>query len=322
MRRRARPGPATSGRSLLLSASERGPGGEVTPPTHATHVLPARSLLLGFAGTLAVLAGASVWAVGVEGSLAPIRVQIDRPPELLGWGLYGRLLPTALAYSSAGRLGLLAAVVLACVVTRPAGLPSALRRCGLILLVFTQLAVFWSPQWLVWFLPLVVPLAAAERRTGWAAVAVDVTNYLSFPVLFHLGWAALPVAARQPTAEVLIGVRTLAWGWLGWRLLVGGQVRGGFDLIAVRAAVTPPRGLTLVSLEAAGEPRLTPGRALVPVTVRFEPVPGGGLEDVPQAREPRQAVAVFVPRDGRWVPTGKLVLNLTAEQIILGERRA
>ena len=59
-------------------------------------------------------------------------------------------------------------------------------------------------------------------------------------------------------------------------------------------------------------------QALVPVLVRFEPVPGGGLEDVPQAREPRPAVAVFAPRDGRWVPTGKLVFNLSVEE--LGER--
>ena len=272
-------------------------------------------LVAGFAVTLALIVAASVLAVGVEGAVTPIRLQLNRVPELGNWVLYGRLLPESLAYSSAGRLGLLAAVVLACVVTRPADLPAALRRCGLVLLAFTQLAVFWSPQWLVWFLPLTVPLTALDRRTGWAAAAVDAANYLSFPVLFHLVWNELPVPVRQPTAEVLIAVRTLAWVWLGWRLLVGGRVRGGFDLPAVRAAVTPPRGLAWADIAAAGEPRVSAGRALVPVTVRFEPTPDGGLEDVPQAREPRQAVAVFVPRGGRWVPTGKLAFNLTAEEL-------
>jgi hypothetical protein len=264
-----------------------------------------------------LLAGAAIAAgclltVGVEGTLAPLRVQLGRPPELGSWTLYGRLLPTALAYSPAARLVILFTVVAACAVRKPADLSSAVRRCGLILLTFTQLAVFWSPQWLVWFVPLAAGLGT---RTATAMAAVDVCGYLSFPVLFHLGWGELPADWRQPTAEGLILVRTAAWGWLGWRFLTGEPTRGGFDLAAVRRAARPPRGLNWVGIEPAGEPVIRPTRALVPVTVRFDPQPGGGLDDVPQARDPRPAVAVFVPRAGRWVPTGKLVFNLPLDAI-------
>lgn len=281
-------------------------------------VRPGVRLAVGFTLTLTALVAGSVLAVGVEGTLAPVRVQLNRPPELGMWVLYGRLLPTGLADSSAGRLGLLAAVVLACVVTRPADLPAALRRCGLVLLAFTQLAVFWSPQWVVWFLPLTVPLAARDRWTGWAAAAVDLALYLSFPALFHLGWGALPAGLREPAAEGLIVLRTLAWGWLGWRFLAGGRVRmpaAGFRVEELTAVVAPPRGLRWRSAVRSGAPLLRGRTALQPVTVWFEPVPGGGMEDVPQAREPRPAVAVYRWDGRRWAATGKLVFNLSAEQV-------
>ncbi len=283
-------------------------------------------LTAGFIVTLALLAASSVAAVGVEGAFAPLRVQLGREPELDGWTLYGRLLPTALADSSAGRLGLLAAVVLACCWTRPADPDAARRRCGLILLAFTQLAVFWSPQWLVWFLPLAVPLAARERRTAWAVAAVDVTGYLSFPVLFHLVWGNLPAEWRPPVVEGMIGLRTLAWGWLGWRLLRGGPrlPSAGFRVEELQEAVTPPRGLKWQGVSPAGPPLMHGTTALQPVTVSFEPLPDGGLEDVPQAREPRQAVAVYAWDGDGWRPTGKLVFNLSAADVVqrLGERPA
>jgi hypothetical protein len=192
------------------------------------------------------------------------------------------------------------------------------------MLVFTHLAVFWSPQWLVWFLPLTVPLAGRDRRTGWAAAAVDLTNYLSFPVLFHVGWVKLP-GGRETAAEVLIGVRTLAWAWLGWRLLRGERrprlPAAGFRTEELADAVVPPRGLRWLGASRHGAPVLQGRLALQPVLVWFEPVPGGGLEDVPQAREPRPAVAVFAWDGRRWSPTGKLAFNLTAEQLArqLGE---
>ena len=54
-----------------------------------------------------------------------------------------------------------------------------LRRCALVLVVFAVLAVFWSPQWILWFLPLTVPLATRYPVKA-AVVTLDAVNYLSF----------------------------------------------------------------------------------------------------------------------------------------------
>ncbi|MEM9701833.1 MAG: hypothetical protein AAF907_05260 [Planctomycetota bacterium] len=88
-----------------------------------------------------------------------------------------------------------------------------------------------------------------------------------------------------------------------------------------------PTGLRWMKCEFAGEPKfvLTPtGRldALLPVTVHFEPIPGGGLEDAPAARLPRAAVALFHHRPapkwafwspGAWGTGGRALFNHTPE---------
>ena len=51
--------------------------------------------------------------------------------------------------------------------------------------------------------------------------------------------------------------------------------------------------------------------ALIPVTVQFDPVPGGDMEGVPAAREPGQATAVLHFRRGQWVSDGQTLFNVT-----------
>jgi hypothetical protein len=70
-----------------------------------------------------------------------------------------------------------------------------------------------------------------------------------------------------------------------------------------------------VNCEPLGEPLFGPGWAVLPVLVQFEPTPGGGLEDVPQAKEPRPVVAVFAWARRRWTTAGRAVFNLTAAQV-------
>ena len=83
-----------------------------------------------------------------------------------------------------------------------------------------------------------------------------------------------------------------------------------------------PRGLTWVSWTDNGEPLpakdMANGQllALVPVVVQFEPIEGGGLDDVPQAREPRAVVAVFRWARRMWVPDGGAIFNLTPQLVI------
>ena len=40
-----------------------------------------------------------------------------------------------------------------------------------------------------------------------------------------------------------------------------------------------------------------------------EPVPGGDMEDVPAAREPRQATAVYTVSRGPWHTDGRVVFK-------------
>lgn len=81
------------------------------------------------------------------------------------------------------------------------------------------------------------------------------------------------------------------------------------------AAAGKPKGLRWVSFEPLGEPLFGPGWAVLPVMVQFDPTPGGGLEDVPQAKDPRPVVAVFAYTRRRWGTGGRAVFNLTAEQV-------
>ena len=92
-----------------------------------------------------------------------------------------------------------------------------------------------------------------------------------------------------------------------------------------------PAGLRWADMDFAGEPIFVvapTGRldALLPVTVRFEPIPGGGMEEVNAARLPRSAVALFHHRPGpwwlpRWLPWsrgawgtgGRVLFNHTPE---------
>ena len=93
-----------------------------------------------------------------------------------------------------------------------------------------------------------------------------------------------------------------------------------------------PAGLRWASVEFLGDPAFAvtaDGRldGFLSVTVRFEPVPGGGMEGVAAATLPRRAAAVFHHRPGpAWLPArlpwsagawgtgGRALFNHTAEQ--------
>ena len=158
--------------------------------------------------------GVSAATLGWAPTVDPVLVQLSRPLEEGSWTLYGRVFPLELGREKIPRLGILAAVVLAAVVTRPADLSGVLRRCGVVLTVFVSLAVFWSPQWVVWFLPILIPLAARRRWVVWVAVGLDLANYFSFPVLFWILWKSLDKWVCDPMAEGMIYVRAGLWLWL------------------------------------------------------------------------------------------------------------
>ncbi len=56
--------------------------------------------------------------------------------------------------------------------------------------------------------------------------------------------------------------------------------------------------------------------ALVGVTVSFEAIPGGGMEDVEAVGSLRAATAIFMHRGGRWTTDGRVVFNHEPEQAL------
>jgi hypothetical protein len=183
-------------------------------PVVLRHLGPSRGFtwLLGFAGVLLAGFGLSAAFTDWTATVAPLQLQMSRTVEDEFWTFYGRVLPTELGRSKEARLGLIALALLAAVATRPADLTSVLRRCALVLILFVSLAVFWSPQWILWFLPLTIPLARRDRWLLVPAVALDVVNYVSFPILFWL-------VPNDTLAEAMIYARAAAWFGLAVLLL-------------------------------------------------------------------------------------------------------
>ena len=93
-------------------------------------------------------------------------------------------------------------------------------------------------------------------------------------------------------------------------------------LLKAAAATGQPRGLTWASCAITGDAVLARDivsgtiAAFVPVLVGFEPVPGGDMEDVPAAREPRPATAVYTFARGHWHTDGRVVFNLNPAQAV------
>jgi hypothetical protein len=70
--------------------------------------------------------------------------------------------------------------------------------------VFVSLPAFFSPQWLLWLAPLVIPLAAGDRRLAWTFAALDVLSYLIFPIAYDWG-PTLPEFVRPVLALARFG---------------------------------------------------------------------------------------------------------------------
>lgn len=83
-----------------------------------------------------------------------------------------------------------------------------------------------------------------------------------------------------------------------------------------------PRGLRWLSCRIIGDAVLVRDTrsgvimALVPVLIQFEPIEGSDMVDVPAARDPRPATAVFAFARGNWQTTGKVVFNHNPDQTV------
>ena len=151
----------------------------------------------------------------------------------------------------------------------------------------------------------------------------------NIPLLREAGVGAFAAPAAEPDLRPLMAVIVVAAGAAlvfafrlrrradpaaaAYRFRVGAtQLLERFQ--AAAAATGKPRGLNWLAVEPNGEPAFVPrGReviGLLPVVIRFEPVPGSDMQDVPAAREPRPAVAVFTFDGREWTTAGRAVFNL------------
>jgi hypothetical protein len=99
------------------------------------------------------------------------------------------------------------------------------------------------------------------------------------------------------------------------------------DFFAAASNSGKPRGLRWKALDwtpAEGLPEPTFARdrntgdivALVPVTIRFEAIPGSDMEGLPAVGNLRNASAVFFYRRGAWHASGRAVFNLNPDEAL------
>jgi hypothetical protein len=61
-----------------------------------------------------------------------------------------------------------------------------LSRSVVVIAIFFSLQTFYSPQWILWIAPLLVPLARLHWPIGILAAGLDLITYLTFPVVCDL----------------------------------------------------------------------------------------------------------------------------------------
>jgi hypothetical protein len=197
-----------------------------------------RRAALAWAGAFAATAVAVVLPPlllsGWEAVWAPYRYQLSRgafPPTI-----YGYLLPESLGHGDRRgqvfRLGTLALVLLLLCVRRPADLASLLRRGALIMILFVTLPIFYSPQWVLWLVPVLAPLTRRYWPVLVLAVALDMVTYLTFPGVMglldaspYLGELRAPVREWHPrlldaltyARFAILGALALVLLWAEWR---------------------------------------------------------------------------------------------------------
>jgi hypothetical protein len=145
----------------------------------------ARAVWLGaFAATVGAFLLPPLAMSGWEAVWAPYRYQLGREPLL--WNAYDYLLPKYLEKSdlrgTAFRLGCLALTLAALALPRVPDLATLLRRGAVVLIVFVSLSVFYSPQWILWLTPLLLPLATGRPGLTGLVVALDLVTFFTWPV--------------------------------------------------------------------------------------------------------------------------------------------
>ena len=135
---------------------------------------------------------------------------------------------------------------------------------------------------------------------------------------------------------VVLGLAAVGWFTRGWwsrrrfasqlaqaRLgLVNQQPQVERDFLDKASAGGKPRGLKWVDCDFHEGALLAYDRAtaeiyaLYGVTIRFEAIPGGGMEEVEAVGNLRYATAVLVYRGRKWTSDGRVVFNLSPQETL------
>ncbi len=200
-----------------------------------------------FAATAAAFVLPPLLLWGWEPMWAPYRYQLSRDPSPAT--LYGLLLPPALGHGdrigTVFRLGTLALATILLLRGRPADMTAVLRRGTLLLIVFVTLPVFYSPQWILWLVPLLAPLVRRLRGLLGLALALDLVTYLTFPGMMGV----------FDDSPYLGSLKEPLWHW--HHILLGALtfVRfGALGLLALALLRDERRQRRLAVIEPAGAP--------------------------------------------------------------------
>jgi hypothetical protein len=165
---------------------------------------------LSFGLTLAAVLAIPVGLYGWEAFLAPYRYQMSRV-WTMPQTIYNVLLPDALGQNTPlgrwFRLGTLLGTVALLSVPRIPDLASLLRRCAVVLIVVQCIQVYYSPQFIIWLLPLLLPLASGQAVLIWLVALLDVLTIMSFPLGAPTPWLYTQVlVVRYLLCGVLVGL--------------------------------------------------------------------------------------------------------------------
>jgi hypothetical protein len=141
---------------------------------------------------------------------------------------------------------------------------------------------------------------------GWILIGLGVVVF----VLIGLSW--------RPVGAVLREIRTERARELFHRQRE--RLEAKFMDMAARSG--KPRGLRWLDADWENPVRIVRDRrtgelaALVGITVSFEAIPGGGMEDNPNVSNLRDATAVFNYVRGRWITEGRALFNMSPDGAI------
>src|SRR5262249_20067667 len=128
------------------------------------------------AGVIASLA--TIPQYGWAGSWAPYWYQFNRTEDSYDASFYGVLWPVGLASNQIGgksfRLGAVLSVLMLSLVSRPQRMDDVLRSSAAVLIALVSVQTFYSPQWILWLAPLLLPLGRRQPIFAAGYAVLDV----------------------------------------------------------------------------------------------------------------------------------------------------